>query len=302
MTTDSLLPSNSTPLERALEHAMRPDADVLAGVAAVRTAKEDAPDDWLPWLIWEYSLDELLPYINDQRFVLENGLQWQKIRGTPASVNMAFGWIGLLTAIEQEDPDSAHWFEFQLWPRADEGKMTDEDGSPLLYEDGSPIAYETNPCFVPDRTQLANMVGLARLSSPIGTRLSRLHNCYDLRHGRYDEFSYDDGSLYDADSGVWDEDLGVKLSFGRTTALYSYNDDWMPESTIVVTRQGAGYGIGRSLLIADGGSISNGDVLANGTRIEVPQFSPVITHLDALTEGYGWGETVWEDRDWSTPA
>ena len=96
---------------------MRPGADVQAAVDLIRTAKESPPDDWLDWLIWEYGLEVLLPYLDDPRVVLDKGLQWQRIRGTPDSLSMAFDWLGLGdTVIEEEVTGGAHWFGYMLDP------------------------------------------------------------------------------------------------------------------------------------------------------------------------------------------
>ena len=117
MTTDyTLLPPNSTELERAMERAMRPSPDVLDGVALVRTAKDVLPDGWPIFLVWEYGLEELLPYLPDQRVILTTGLQWQRIKGTPASVLMALEWLAMQATVEEETPTSRHWYEFQVDP------------------------------------------------------------------------------------------------------------------------------------------------------------------------------------------
>jgi P2-related tail formation protein len=333
VTTETLLPPNATPLERALETAMRPGADVLAAIELIRTAKEAPPDDWLYFLIWEYGLEELLPYLPDPRVVLQRGLEWQRIRGTPNSIRLAHSWLNLTAGIEEETPGGPHWFEYQL-------------------------ALES----VPGERELRNIIGLARISQPVRSRLSRVYHGLDLRRARWDEFKWSDGSLYCADSGVYDPDLDVILSFMRRGTAWSevgeilsfsvhtsehavqaryedrliysfgFYDDLVGRNYPIQTDRETGIigqGVGRNLLVADGGSggmlgqvRANGDYIAdgsleavgylsfgqqkadgtyraNGRRIEIPQ--PVANHytLDFTTETAGWGMVPWDDRTWT---
>jgi hypothetical protein len=296
VTTDTLLPPNATPQERAIEAALRPGADVVAGVDLIRTAKENPPDDWLYWLVWEYGLEELIPYLSDPRDILEDGIQWQRIRGTPASLSLALSWLGVLAAyVEEEDPLTRHWYEYQI-----------------------------DPGLIPERPLLENIVGLARLSAPVGTRLSRVYHGYDLRRAIYDRTSWSDGSLYSDHSGVWDDPLQVDLSFGRVTqfwgaALLDGSVSAMAETRLhSVYAENAsaaayamsqpvtgiiGQGVGRNLLVADSGTISDGEYQATGgARAEKPQFP--ITQFSATSADIdGWGEAVgWGDRTWGQSA
>jgi len=283
---------------------MRPGADVVAGVDLIRTAKENPPDDWLYWLVWEYGLEELLPYLTDPRDVIADGIQWQRIRGTPGSITMAMGWLGLAATIDEEDPLTAHWYEYQL-----------------------------DPGSIPSRTDLENLVALARLSAPVGTRLSRVYHGYDLRRAVYDRCDWSDGSLYSDHSGVWDDALQADLSFGRTHQAHSelpaptvgtgfmrlhsadarYNDtlvwdvgSYDDEAITLngdfqrfVVRQIMGQGVGRNLLVADGTVRADGSQLATGgQRAEIPQFP--FSHITGTIDDVdGWGPSVsWGDRTW----
>ena len=85
------------------------------GPPKIRTGKRvDIQDDVIPWLILEYGLGELLPYIPDQREAVREGVKWQRVRGTPAAVRTALGWIGFDALIEESDAGSFRWAEFQL--------------------------------------------------------------------------------------------------------------------------------------------------------------------------------------------
>jgi hypothetical protein len=319
---------------------MRPGPDVLAGVGLVRTAKETVPDGWPFFIVWEYGLEELLPYLGDPRDILEQGLQWQRIKGTPASIRMAHGWLQLTSTVEEETPTGRHWFEYQIDP----GK-------------------------VPSRSELVNLVGLARLSAPVGTRLSRVFHGYDLRRSIWDETAWSDGSLYSDHSGVYDPELGTDLSFGRTTiSLYDltgniqsfaqpststgsharYNDralwdhdiydDEAPvrnylsainELNTVVGQSAVTWrliadgsaiadgsliadgspwvavfpSLGRTLHVADGVGLADGSIAASwGPRDDEPQYPATVATSNYTVDVYGWARFAdWSPtRDWNS--
>ena len=283
-TNYTLLPPNATPLERALEIAMRPAADALAGVQLVATAKEVLPDGWPMFLVWEYGLEELLPYLPDPRVIIVTGLQWQRLQGTPASLRMALEWLGLDASIEQEDPLSTHWFEYQIDP----GK-------------------------IPSRAEMQNIVGLAKLSAPVGTRLSRLFHGYDRRRAVYDFVSWDDGSLYDANSGIYDPNLDVDLSFGRDVITYAGVGDLVPALGLLL--EYATFTPYDDRLLWDYATYDGGAGATNfspAVYFEMvsaaaagipPEQADVfwVTRPRAIEE-YGWGEATWGARTWTQPA
>lgn len=309
MTTETLLPANATALELALEQALMPGADVVAAAAAVGTAKEEVPDGWPLFLVWEYGLEELLPYIADPRTILTDGLVWQRLKGTPRSIVIAHDWLGLTSTVEEEEPRGRHWYEFQI-----------------------------DPGTIPDAEQLRNLVGLARLSAPVGTRLSRVYHGLDLRRAVYDQTSWSDGTLYSDHSGIWDEDLQTVISFGQTQTSHvelgtvanavaqtlaaasrcTYDDranwdcfnwgDGAPirnvpavESLVVTI---IGQGVGRNLqgLQLDGTWQLDGLTVLNQATAEEPQVAAVVTTNTRTLNDYGWGDQGWGNRLWSESA
>jgi hypothetical protein len=183
-----LLPANATDLERAIVAAtdvqpLTPYVDAIAGI-------KSHPDDALiPWLIWEYGLGELLPYLSDPRRAINEGVIWQRSRGTHAALITALGWVGLSTRIEQEVP-GVHFAQFQI----DAGA-------------------------VPDQATIDAMIGIARLSAPARSRLARIFNQdWDLRRLMLDGSSLGDALLSDY-SGVLHADGVTRLSFGRVRQL-----------------------------------------------------------------------------------
>lgn len=193
----SALPANSTEFERALESVILENDALSGAVDLLRTAKEAPPDDWLRALVWEYGLDELLPYFDDMRALLAEGVDWSRIRGTPASIVQALSWLdyGSIPTIEDEETGGAHWFEFQIDPG------------------GVPDNYQ----------QIHGIAALARLSAPVGTHLSRIFHGYDVRRFVLDSSEW--GALLDNYSGVHDDDLNLTLSFGRNTSGYCELDE-----------------------------------------------------------------------------
>lgn len=189
MTADHLLPANATPLEQALSLATDPLSRLALPADAIRQFKTDPSDPLLPWLIWEYGLGELLPYLPEPRQAIAEGILWQRLRGTPAALATALSWIGMRATVEQEPP-GVHFAEFQLDP----GQVLDSD------------------------TAIANLIAIARLSAPARSRLSRLYHGHDLRRVVLDESRLGDALLSDH-SGVFWRDGQTKLSFGWVRQL-----------------------------------------------------------------------------------
>ncbi len=182
--TTSLLPSNTTDFERAVEAAVSLDVR-LPALAGLRRAKLDAIVPFVPWLIWEYGLGEVLPYLDDPQRAIREGVLWQRIRGTPAGLRVAYSWRGLDNAIVEERGPGANFAGFMVDPGA-----------------------------VPaDAQTILDLIALARLAAPARSRLTRVFHGYDLRNFRLDK-SRLSGALLSSFSGVPGPD-GVLLSFGR---------------------------------------------------------------------------------------
>lgn len=186
MTPDHLLPSNATPLEQALSLATDPTTRLTLSADAIRDFKAKPSDPLLPWLIWEYGLGELLPYLPQPRRAIAEGIRWQRLRGTPAALAMALSWIGATATVEQEPP-GVHFAEFQLDP----GLVLDADQA------------------------IANLIAIARLSAPARSRLSRIYHGDDRRRFVLDDSLLGEALLSDH-SGVFWRDGVTRLSFGRS--------------------------------------------------------------------------------------
>lgn len=188
MTAADLLPSNATQLERDLSRT----GDVLPklGPSAerIRDAKRtDIPDDVVPWLIYEYGLGEITPYVPDLRQALAEGIQWQRVRGTRRAIDIGLGWIGFDATVEESEAGTLRWADFQMGL------------------DQAPNGLEfTN-----------NVIQISRLSAPIRSRLFRIYGGYDHRRFRLDDHLLSGGSWLADDTGVYLREDWPQLSFGR---------------------------------------------------------------------------------------
>lgn len=110
-----LLPSNASLVEQSLSISTDVLQKLGAKVDAISTFKTVPPPSVLPFLIWEYGLSEIqsffVPY--DPARIIQEGLKWQRLRGTPAALHKAFSWIGQRVSIE-ENSSLAYWARYQL--------------------------------------------------------------------------------------------------------------------------------------------------------------------------------------------
>ncbi len=174
----TLLPPQSTPLERALDQTF-PQWDALAAAFTVPSVGE--PEQFAPWLAAEYELAQFAPYFPTTAELIEQGLQWLFTRGTAASVVRALGWVGFA------------------------GSTVDEDGAYLHINLGRPATAE-------DMARVAHVV---RASLPAHVHFYRVFNpLNDVRRIVLDRTPRLDTAMLDGDSGVMGPD-GVKLSFGE---------------------------------------------------------------------------------------
>ena len=174
----TLLPPQSTPLERALDQTF-PQWDALAAAFTVPSVGE--PEQFAPWLAAEYELAQFAPYFPTTAELIEQGLQWLFTRGTAASVVRALGWVGFA------------------------GSKVDEDGAYLHINLGRPATAE----------EMARVAQVVRASLPAHVHFYRVFNpINDVRRIVLDRTPRLDTAMLDGDSGVMGPD-GVKLSFGE---------------------------------------------------------------------------------------
>ncbi|XOK12624.1 phage tail protein [Agrobacterium tumefaciens] len=187
---DRLLPSNSGPFEVAIEKALLQRAGAIAyGADAIRGAKlVSPPTSFLPYLIWEYGLGELTPYVPNLYDLIRDGIQWQRVRGTFSAIQRGLAWIGYTASIEEAWHGRNWWNSYQLrfsaLPRSDD----------------------------PD---LERIEAIASLSVAKRSQLRRGVFQYDVEAGVADKNRFD-GAMFDRSSGVRVTPAGTLWSFGRT--------------------------------------------------------------------------------------
>ncbi|WP_339046892.1 phage tail protein [Candidatus Mesenet endosymbiont of Phosphuga atrata] len=81
----ALLPPNSSATEKAIVEAINYPLDV----SCIRGFKFNFKKEILPWLVDEYGLEEILYWVADKRKAIKEGIEFQRLRGTPASLKMA---------------------------------------------------------------------------------------------------------------------------------------------------------------------------------------------------------------------
>lgn len=178
-----ILPINASRLQRELDHSIGPSVLAESMIERIPGIKYNPPDELLPWLIWEYGLTPLLPYLSNPRQAIKEGVRWQRIRGTPESLSLSLGWLGLNDIyIEPEDP-GRHFYQYQV----DTGRIVAD-------------------------SELENVKAVAQFSAPLRSRLARLYHEYDIRRLMLDDSDY--GALLSDYSGI--RTNGLVLSFGRT--------------------------------------------------------------------------------------
>ncbi|MGL9762671.1 MAG: phage tail protein [Wolbachia sp.] len=181
----SLLPPNATKQEQALVDAI----DYKVDPSCIRGFKFNLKEETLPWLIEEYEFGEILRWIKDKRKAVVEGVKFQRLRGTPASLKIALKWANIEDITIIEEPPGKHFFELQIGIKN-----------------------------VPNNFFVDAVVELAKLSLPARSRLMRIFN----DHYNVDRFILDEsvfGSLLSDYSGTKVEKDGPVLSFGRKNAF-----------------------------------------------------------------------------------
>lgn len=184
----SLLPENATTFEVALAEGMETAAVIASGISAMRRIKYVSPrPSMLPFLVWEYGLGELTPYVPNIYNLIDEGVHWQRLRGTVSAVAIGLAWVGYTATIEPAWIGRRWWNSFQLrfgvLPAAD----------------------------VPD---LERIEGITRLSVPKRSQLRRGVHSYDVGAVELDQTPLD-GAMLDHESGIAITEGGTLWSFGR---------------------------------------------------------------------------------------
>lgn len=185
-----LLPRNATPWMLATAEANNPIVAVGEGFDSIRTAAENTPPQFLPFLVWQYGLGELSPYLPNLYDLISEGLRWQRVRGTPAAIARGLSWLGYAATLHEEPTRRRKWNRFQI----ELDRIRDND--------------------LPD---LRRIDGIVSLSPAARSKFFRGFRVYDVRAA---ELSYKraSGCLLSSHSGVRIDPGRAKWSFGRAYA------------------------------------------------------------------------------------
>lgn len=186
----SLLPVSSEPFEVAIEatHAGRWQA-MNDSVRAITTSKENPPPSFLPFLVYEFGLGMLTPYVDNVYDVLTEGVKWFRIRGTYGGLKKGLSFIGVTATPEPAWHGRTWWNSCQL-------------RFPELPANDNPL--------------LPRIEGITRLSLPFRSDLRRGVHGYDIQPLEADTTRLDESHL-DEESGIRLSAGGTVWSFGRTT-------------------------------------------------------------------------------------
>lgn len=259
-----LLPPNATPLERDFSRATSSLQRTGSPVPLIRTAKRtNIPDSVVPWLIYEYGLGEILPYLgNDQRLAIAEGVLWQRIRGTPESVRVALSWIGITGLIDESEGGSYRWAEYQL------GLSEATAGDAII----------------------DNIVGIARISSPVRSRLQRIYAVYDFRRFVLDDSLLSDGGILSDHSGTRPNPAWPQISYGQIhSSLVAENATVASGHTAVISQLVKNFDrflLDHSLLDEEWHTVNH------------PSLITTLEGVSGQYQGQTWASFTWQPATW----
>ncbi|MEJ8474453.1 phage tail protein [Roseibium algae] len=205
----SLMPLNSTPFELGLADAVDLGPRISSGIASIPGWKVvTKPAALLPFLVYEYGLEDLRPFIPNLYELVSEGRQWARIRGTHGSITQGLGWLGYFGTIENPPTRRNAWADFQL--NLDRIREDEDD--------------------------LPRIEGIVSLSGPARSHFRRGVHGYDVpaAEGGFTRIGF---SIFGDDSGARIDGGRAKWSFGRTFVLQgslkepdlTELETWIPE-------------------------------------------------------------------------
>lgn len=193
MSFQSLLPPNATPLEVTLEEACDAGFPIDPAIAEIHGIKYARPlnPTVAPWLIQEYGLGPIAYFFDAAETLIDQGREWQRIRGTPSAFHAALRWIDYqFAAIEDQGGHGRRrWHLYQCAM----GEL--------------PGATES--------LRLANAEYLGSISDPARSEFFRGFHGYDARAMRWGRGRYGN-TMWGDSSGVRIDGGNVKWSHGRS--------------------------------------------------------------------------------------
>lgn len=214
MSAWTLLPDNRTIHEDCLAVATGPGAPVTPVIEAARGFRYRRPIEATvaPYLVQEYGLGPIADFFAAAEDLIDTGRSWQRIRGTPAAVSAALGWIGYgEIVIEDQVANRRRWHLYQ----AGMGELPGVD--------------EVN--------RLMSAEYLAGLSDPARSHFWRGHHGYDVRGHVWGRSRLGRSMLGDS-SGVRIAGGRVKWSHGRVHEVSAVAEEGRAEALAVAYADG----------------------------------------------------------------
>lgn len=171
-----------------------------AGIDRLRAFKLTLPriPSVVPWLIVEYALGEISPYLPNDPTTIEYGLNWLPVKGTPRGITEALSWSGYAYQTLYEAPTRRtrwHLYELEL------DRFRDKEAD------------------------LDRIEPTVRMSDPARSEFWRGYHGYNAREHDWSYSRWGNGIWGDC-SGVRLHEGGVKWSFGRTFEPPGGTYDW----------------------------------------------------------------------------
>lgn len=143
---DSLLPSNSTDLEKSLEILWRESIGAIDGDACTITNPHTCPAHLLPWLAWAVSVDEWRDGWSEQqrRNAIADSITNHRIKGTRAAVENVLRRFGASVVLREwwqhQPPKPFHTFTVDVVGGSGTGtSITDQAQIKKLVDSKKPL-------------------------------------------------------------------------------------------------------------------------------------------------------------------
>ncbi|MFN4124434.1 phage tail protein [Pannonibacter indicus] len=188
----SLLPQTSPDVLLAAEEANAERWTLSFGaLPQIITSKHVLrPPDLLPYLVYEYGLGMLTPYVANTYDLIDTGRTWMRLRGTFAGVAQGLEFAGATGSVEPARPSRIWWNSAQ-------------------------VRFAALP---ESEAVLDRVEGITRLSLPYRSDLRRGVHEHDVGPALV-ESSRADRCLIERESGVRLREGGTLWSFGRTADI-----------------------------------------------------------------------------------
>lgn len=219
---DWLLPRNATPFEQAVTQVAKAALEKMDPFVTDMRGKKltSPPPSWLPYLVYEYGLQELTPFVPNLYTLIEEGIRWQRVRGTPDAVSRGLEWVGYAGDIEEFPTRRKKWNLFMLAL----DRLRDQEEPDLFRIDGiadlsTPLrsyywrgfhGYDIRALDL-GYTKLSSI----RLASFSGTRIEGVRSKWSYGRDRFHNYLAVEADLDPL--GVWIDPTATTLGWGGFT-------------------------------------------------------------------------------------